>query len=371
MSYKAFVCETVGGKNLGTLPVTVKSWKREMNGTDTASVLLSPGALTVKTRDNLRNITTPARMSLVVEWSNPGESVGTPVFAGPIWNRNFDGTAATINATGVKSILDRRKLVVWAAPYQSQVLAYANLTLGSIAAQIVSFATSGSKPGAGLPITVPGNVTGTSSKSYNGFNLKTVGSALSDLTNLINGPDIDFIPVWADSNRSAINWRMVTGTTTQPKLFSPATVVYDAGQPKSSVKLLTFVDDASTMATRQWGNGSGTDVDTLMSTASSSTLVNEGWPALEQQKDYKSETAQSNLDAAVQGDLVLNQTLTEQWGLTVDATRPPVLGSFSLGDIARIRVANHVWIPDGDYTQRIIAMQGDGTTSVVLSVQGA
>lgn len=371
--FAVYACETVSGKNLGRIPALVQNWRRELNGTDTASVVLAPGALTTATRDNYRLLTTPARMTCVIEWTNPGDTVGTPVFAGPFWNRKWDDKT-TLNATGIKSILDRRKLVTWAPPYQTQVLQYANMTLGSIAAQIVGFVTSNSKPGAGLPITLPSTIPDTDPthvKTYQGFNLKTAGSALTDLTNLINGPDIDFLPTWADATRSAINYQMRVGTTTQPQLYAPSKITFDASQPKSSVKKITYVDDSSQLATTQYGNGAGSDVDTLMSAATNPNLVNLGWPALEQQTDYKTETVQAKLDAAVQGDLAVAQKPTEQWGLIVDGTLAPVLGSYNLGDIAKVRVANHVWIPDGDYTQRVIAIQGDATTSVTLSVQGA
>jgi hypothetical protein len=231
-----------------------------------------------------------------------------------------------------------------------------------------------SAPGYALPITYPAVVADTDPthiRNYYGFNLTTAGTALDELTGVINGPDIDLQPVWADANRSAINYNMRVGTTAQPKLYQANQIVFDATQPQSSVQLLTYLDDASNVATRQWGNGSGTDIDTLMSTAQSATLTDAGWPVLEQQTDHKSDLIQSSLDQSVQGDLAAAVALLVQFGLTVDATAAPVLGSYLLGDQARVNVRNHLWAPDADYAMRIIAMDGDATTSVKLSVQGA
>lgn len=377
--YNAFVCETVTGKTLEPLDCNIKSWRRELLGSDTATVTIAPGALTMANRDNLRLITTPWRSTLVIEWANPGDRIGVPVFAGPIITRPFDKTV-TINAGGIRSILDRRKLINWAGPYQGQSLQWSGMSLGSIGINVVQYVTGTSpypaKAGASLPIIYPTIETDTDPthvKTYAGYNLKTAGSALTDLAGLINGPESDFVPVWSDGNRSAINYIMKIGTNEQPLLTTSSAISLDATQPKSTVKKLTYTEDASGVATRQWGNGSGTDVDTLMSTASDATLVNAGYPALELQTDHKTETDQTSLDTAVSGDLALAQSPIVQFGLTVDGSRAPYLGTYQLAQAIALNVRNHIWIPDspaGGYPMRVVAMQGDQTPTVALSVQG-
>jgi hypothetical protein len=148
MVYQAFLCETVTGKLLAPLDCNVKSWKRELLGNDTASVDLPAGALTVKNRDLIRLYTTPWRSTLVIEWSNPGDTVGVPVWAGPIVTRGFDTSTLTLNAVGPRNILDRRKLINWAGPYQSQVLQWKNMSFGSIGVNLIKYVTDTSKAGA-------------------------------------------------------------------------------------------------------------------------------------------------------------------------------------------------------------------------------
>lgn len=376
MTYNAFLCETVTGNLLAPLDCDIKSWKRELLGNDTASVALAPGALTLANRDLMRLYTTPARTTLVVEWQNPGEAIGVPVFAGPIMTRPFDGQALTLNAVGLRNILDRRKLITWAPPYATQTQQWSNMSLGSIGINIVKFVTDASKPGAALPIIYPTIETDTDPthvKTYNGFNLKTAGSALQDLAGLLNGPEFDFVPVWSDGNRSAINWLMRIGTDQSPLLTTTAAVSFDATQPGSAVKKLTYLEDASQVATRQWGNGSGTDVDTLMATANNDTLISAGWPALEQQKDYKSETNATALAAEVAGDLALAQSPTVQFALEVDGSRPPRAGTYTLAQLVSVNVRNHIWVPDsppGGYSMRVVGIGGDASTTVKLTVQG-
>jgi hypothetical protein len=374
MAYLAFVCETVTGNLLRPLDCNIKSWKRELTGADMATVELAPGAVTTDNRDLLRLMTTPWRTLLVIEWINPGEMVGTPVYAGPFVSDGFDQTV-TLNASSIRAILARRKLINWTGPYATQVTGWSNMSLGSIGVNVVQFACS--QAGEALPILYPTIETDTDPthvKNYNGFNLKTADSALTDLGGLINGPEFDFQPVWADVNRSGIRFQMRAGTTEQPKLTTPNPISFDATQPGSAVQKLTYLHDASQVVTRQWGNGSGTDVDTLMSTATNATLVNAGWPVLEGQKDYKSELNQTALDLAVAGDLAIAQTPITQFGLVVDGSQTPFVGSYPLGANAMVNVRNHIWVPDspaGGYSMRVIAMSGDSSTKVTLAVQGA
>jgi hypothetical protein len=106
------------------------------------------------------------------------------------------------------------------------------MSLGSIATKVVQAVTNAT--GYGLPIVFPSIIADTDPthvRNYYGYNLKSAGSALTDLTGVLNGPDIDFTPVWADANRSAINYQMRVGTTAQPKLFGANEVVFDATQP--------------------------------------------------------------------------------------------------------------------------------------------
>jgi hypothetical protein len=374
MAYTVYLCETVTGKNLGPLDSRVDSWHREINGTDTITVTLAPGALTTANRDWIRLTTTPARMSLVVEVAVDGSSVGIPLAAGPIWTREWDGKTLKLNASGIRSLLNRRKIHSWATPYAAQVASYTGMSLGTIAKRLVSQATDPNKGGSALPIVLPSDTSDadpTHTRNYNGYELKNVGDMLTELTGVINGPDIDFQPVWSDSNRTSINWQMRVGTPSQPKLFNTASVVFDASSPGSSVQQLTYVEDGSVMATSQWATASGQDVSTLMSFTTSTAMTSLGYPLLEQQQDYRTVSDQATLDTHTSGDLALHTNPTTQWTLSVNSTLPPVLGSFQLGDYARVRVANHLWIPDGDYSMRIIAMDGDSSMTVNLGVQGA
>lgn len=364
--YTAYACETVTGKNMGPLDVTVTGWARELNGTDTATVTMSPGALTVANRDRVRLYTTPWRMSLVVCWD------GVPMFSGPFVTRQWNVTSTTFNAVGIRSVFQKRKAHTWATPYASQTLAYSNMSLGGIAQALAVVGMS--HPGGTLPIVLPVSEVDTDPthvRNYAGFELKNISDIWGLLTGVNNGPDVDFLPSWTDTTQQYIQWTMRTGTMAQPKLYAAAQVVFDASSPASSVSELTYAEDGSQLTTTEWAAGAGTDVGIVLSQASNTNLTGIGFPLLEEQIDYKTVSDQATLDTYTAGDLALHSVPVVQWTITVNALMPPVMSSYNIGDLARVRVANHIWIPDGDYPMRIVGMSGDSSTKLKLKVQGA
>lgn len=366
--FTVFAFETVTGRVIGTIPCNIKSWARVLDGTDTASVVMLPGTLTVKSRDYYRLITTPMRSSLVIDWD------GVPITAGPILTREWTGTDLTLNITDARSIFSRRKAHTWATPYASQVITYSGISLGTIAVNLVKLGISNLKLGASLPIVFPPDEADTDPthvRTYNGYELIDIATELANLTNDLNGPDIDFLPQWTDSSRTYLQYQMRVGTLEQPALYSPQTVVFDGSQPRSSVENIDTIDDASLLGTTDWATGAGDTASMLMSMTQSTDLVSKGWPLLEQETDYKTVSDQAVLDSKTLADLAAHALPTEQWTMNVDATLAPVLGSYLLGDRARVRVKNDVWTPDDDYQMRIIGMSGDSSTKIKLDVQNA
>lgn len=368
--FTVFVAETVTGNVIGTLPCVIRNWQRVMGGTDTATIDMMPGALTPQTRDNYRLLTTLWRSSLVLDWD------GTAVWAGPLITRDMPGTSVSFGAQGFKALLNRRKLHDWSTPLPNYSVTYSGQSLGQIATQLVQLAISGSKSGASLPVVVPSLTEADSDvthvRTYTGYELNDIGTALDNLTKSLNGPDIDFMPQWVDATRQKIQWVMRVGTLTNPVLTSAQKVMFDASAPKSSVQKITEKEDASTLVTTEWAKGSGQPPTVLMSKKDSLTLINQGWPLLEGQTNYSTVVVQGTLDAHTQADLNLNGAATTQRDLEVNALLSPTLGSYLLGDTISLRVKDHFWVPDSPpegYPGRITSITGDNTPTVKLGVQ--
>jgi hypothetical protein len=346
MGFSLWACRTTTGQNFGRLDGTLTSWSRELNGADQAQVSIAPGAVTATTRDALRALTTGQLMSLIIDWN------GVIVWAGPI--------------------LAARKALTQTAPFPTQTLTYTGVSLATIASGLIQVATATAKPGSSLPIVLPAAETDSDSahqRTYNGFDVSSVSDLLANLTGVLGGPDIDFLPQWTDGTRSAFQWVLRAGTKAQPQLSSMIPVAFDATQPGSSVQSIDVTEDYSQLATTQWGKGSGSGTTTLVSMAQSTTLTGAGYPALERESDYTTVTTQAELDAHTAGDLATYSTPTVQWSLKVDGAATPALGSYFLGDTAKVNVRRHEWVPDGDYAMRILSIKGDGSNSQTLAMQ--
>ena len=367
MGFTLWACRTTTGQNFGRLDGLLGSWSRELNGNDQAQATLAPGAVTSSTRDALRALTAGQLMSLVVDWN------GVAVWAGPIIARQFTGGVLTLSAAGLTSILAARKAITQTAPFATQTLAYTGVSLATIARGLVQVATALAKPGSALPVVLPATETDTDTthqRTYNGFDLSSVSDLISNLSGVISGPDVDFQPAWTDGTRTAFQWVMRAGTKAQPQLSSTIPVAFDATQPGSSVQSIDVTEDYSQLATTQWAKGSGSGTSELMSMAQSTALTAAGYPALERETDYTTVTTQSELDAHTAGDLATYSTPTVQWQLKVDGSATPALGSYLLGDTAKVNVRRHAWIPDGDYAMRILSQSGDGSNFQTLAMQG-
>jgi hypothetical protein len=371
MTFTVFACETVSGTNLGPLECSLGTWSRTMNGSDAVSVQLNRGTLTPSTRAYWRGMTEPDRMTLVVDWD------GVALAAGPIWNRPPNAGGVTVNAGGIRDLLTMRKVASRSSPYASQQFAFAGVSLGTIAAKLVQLATDPTKPGATLPIVYPATESDTDpthQKTYNGWDLPNVADMLANLTGLLGGPDIDFVPEWVDSNRSAIRWRMRVGTGAAPKLTSTNQLAWDYSTPESGVKDFTVGDDVSQRTDVAWSRGSGSETFTLIARAASTKWTDRGYPLHERETDYTTVEQQATLDAHAAGDLAAQLDPTVQYAMTVDALTDPQLGSYQLGDVASVRVADHWWLedsPTAGYGLRILGISGNASTDVKLTVQSA
>ncbi|MBW4033037.1 MAG: hypothetical protein HIU88_10275 [Acidobacteria bacterium] len=366
MGFTLWACRTTTGQNFGRLDATLTSWSRELNGADQAQISIAPGAVTATTRDGLRALTTGQLMSLVIDWN------GVIVWAGPIIARQFTTGTLTLTAAGLTSILAARKAITQTPPFAAQTLTYTGVSLATIGRGLIQVATDMAKPGAALPIVLPPTESDTDTthqRTYNGFDLSSVSDLIANLTGVIGGPDIDFMPQWTDGNRSAFQWVMRAGTKAQPQLSSMLPVAFDATQPGSSVQTIDVTEDYSHLATTMWAKGSGSGTSEIVSMAQSTTLTSQGYPALERETDYTTVTTQAELDAHTAGDLATFSTPTVQWALKVDGSATPALGSYFLGDTAKVNVRRHEWVPDGDYAMRILSIKGDGSNSQTLAMQ--
>jgi hypothetical protein len=351
------------GRRINNLPVVTGTWSAPLNAAGDVSC-------TVTLRDPdvrglaLRVNAAPGRSFLAAV---DGDTVNQ---AGPIWlhDYNRDAQTVTLTASGMWSYFDHRVLIPVLAGRlptdPSTDTNFANSSLHDIARALVAQAqswTAGS-----VPVILPATVAGTGIRNYKGADLGLVGERLTELTKVIDGPDIRFAPQFT-SDKLGIQWKMLVGTPAKPLLASPMDVVFTPTASTSSVTGLTVSVDATSLASQAFASGGQTADEALAAMATDPTLTNAGYPLLEVvDSSHQSVALAGTLASYVLETLHAGRTPVETWSFDHDPTAVtpdgnvigPALGAFNVGDFARVRMRDDPYIADGEHRMRITQLSG-------------
>ena len=285
---------------------------------------------------------------------------GTVLQAGPILPHKYSDTSGILqlSALGLRGYFARRKLMpplgVLDEP-ADQVMTWSGLSLGTIAKRIV--ALSMSHVGGGLPIDLPADEAGTATRTYYGFELARISERLKQIEDVENGPDLMFAP-YVVGNLDQVRWRMLTGTTADPLLHQAGPDhVWDRTTPKTPIVSLDVDVDSAQMGDRAWVTGQGSDTELLMSMYQDQSLRVLGYPLLEVDETRSSVSDYTTLGAHTRALLRSSARPYQTWTMVVRANVTPLLGTYRVGDWARVHVGdNHPYIParEGYYRTRIM-----------------
>lgn len=389
--FRAFLFNTVTGKITGDIPVSKVSWGERLNG---------PGQIQLTTQVRSKQVENlDIRMSTQVVVQSLGVSYnGVILEAGPIWMQDYDADKETLSltASGIWSILDARKALPGNSPGTamdgtgvvtnqpaSAVISIVNKELGSIARELIRISIQdnpftrldGLNAGS-LPIILPAVVNGTHKENYNGFDLGWIGDRLRQLTARQNGPDIRLRPRFKGEDPTYVEYVLETGTEAQPLLQQVGPDwLWDTSVEKSAAVKLSVKRDGTKLATRAWTPGNGQERNMLLAWQTDTTLVEAGFPWTEIDTASKQIEDMNVLQGYADRQLADSMAPWDQWSLSVRADVAPKLSDYLPGDWARIVVGpGHPIILPGEYRVRILAVDGDHTEIVKLTVapiQGA
>lgn len=390
--FQAFLCNTVTGKVTAYVPVSKVAWGQRLNGAGPVQASIKVTAKELQNFD-LRMATMVLRQSLGIAYN------GQILECGPIWQQNYeaDKEELQLTASGLWSIFDNRKALPgnapsvamnaqewlanavamgWGAPNATEI-ALSNLSLGSIARELVRISIQdnpftrpdGSNAGA-LNIVLPPVVAGTHQRTYNGYDLGNIGERLRQLTGVENGPDIRFRPRFKNDDPTVVEWALETGSDAQPLLLQNGPDwIWDTAVSSSGVVKLGVKRDATGMAARAWVPGNGQERRMKLAWQTDLTLVNAGFPWTETDIASKDVESQTILDSVANRLLTDSTAPWDEWSLQVRADQRPRLGEFLPGDWAQINVGpGHPMIEPGTYRARIMAVDGDHSETVKLTV---
>ena len=310
-----------------------------------------------RTRGDIKGATEPTRTFAAV-------LVGDRVIeAGPIWARSWDDAAGalTIRAAGLQSVFDHRLVlrndIEWNAPFAiaRASLSWSGLSLGTIQKRLVQTALA--HTGGDLPVVLQADEAGPHTRTYPGAEMATVAQRLDELSQVINGPEFAFEPRLT-ADRLGVEWVMRTGTLADPLLHQAGLDwVASATASRGSIAGLTVTEDASSVATRAFAKGSGTDEASVISRpAARSDLLAAGFPLLESARSYSSVTEQATVDSHAAADLDANDRPWMTWSLSLAADAR--LGQYRPGDWWQVRVGDHVYLDAGSYRARLASIKG-------------
>jgi hypothetical protein len=341
--WRVFAADTVTGRVIEDVPfVGQPQWAYGLNMAGSLQITVPIGAID---KDRLRALVDYWRISWGISW---GHHIWQ---CGPVVTRRFqdvDGPPVlNVGCAGIWSLFSNKRVLAnpaWTGTNIADEAAdtvLTGLSLHTIAKRLVQ--NDMTRSGA-LPIVLPDDILGTGERTYPGYDLAYVGERLAQLTQVIDGPEIEFRPEYTDSTRTAVRWRMRIGN---PRLG-------DLGLPHAwdYCNALTHLDDDGDGSQQQmetWVRGNGMERSLLTGHYADTSLVAVGWPKLE----------------AIDGN---HTSATEQDTDGRDnQTGSPSLDSVSVGDNAFFQLRDHRWLPDGVYGQRIlsIASGGDLDTAVL------
>jgi hypothetical protein len=351
------------GRIRGEIDADTASWAQVLNGA--GSVDQVAVADEVIRRLDLRRAAPAARSFLAFEVDDRIQE------AGPIWSRSYDweNGRAVLGASGLWSLFDYRKVIPVLATgqrVQGATTALSGADLGELARALVAQAMT--HVGGDLPVVLPTPRPGTAAtETFPGWKLLDVGQQLTEFTQRETAaPDIAFRPRRRADDRRFIEWVMQTGTGTRPQLSQVgADWVYDTTARESPVLGIGTDEDATAMGMRAWVAGNGTEADMLIASAYDPTLVDAGWPLLEQEESRSSVELQTTLDGHAVNLRDRSARPIEVYKLAVHASAATEVAA---GDYARVRTKDHPWLGTGAHRMRVQKKSGTLADRVVLDM---
>jgi hypothetical protein len=370
--WSVYVFETVTGRMVAEVPfVNTLGYTSAINDAGTGSVMVPLGGNGMSTAD-IEELTQPWRWTWAIAFRN------YICQAGPVISEQMSDTQNYTQVTfaGVWKLLTKR-LVFPATftggnPAVSAVdTTYTNVTYLQAAKNLVAATLA---RGA-LPIVLPpDDPTGTNTLTYYGYDMNVVSDALTNLTALVGGPEVEFRPQFNPAQPGYLQWVMRIGAPRLGQVGSPWT--WDYG-PRGAVQQLGFNRDGSTMTFSDYTRCAGSQYTLLVGNGQSLGLVAADYPLLEDVNgDHTTVTDQATADSYAQQWVATYDNVIDTPGpqVRVDAldvsgrrTGSPTLDQISVGDAAVINVQGHRRMPDGTYTGRITGV-GNGSTFDVAAL---
>lgn len=339
-TYRYLFCDLLTNAIIAELPLTGVSFTQQLNSAGSLSGSL---LLTGLSEDyNVSNATIPGKCGLYVDRD------GVLVWGGVIWGRSYasDTQHISIQAREFESYWERRRI--------TSTQGFTNQDQLFVARQLVN--TAQSVPSGNIGVVVGTETSGVNiSRVFYSYELKSLYSALSDLSKSQNGFDFN-IQVAYDGGGNPTKTLVLSypksGTRYSATSLSAPFFEFPAG----NIVSYEYPEDGSITANTIYVAGAGSNEGKQILTASDVTKLADGWPLLEDSANFSDIT-----DTTLLSNLATAQVAAVSYPpTTLKIVAPPyvdpVLGSYKVGDDARVTI-NDERFPTGlDAVYRIVAL---------------
>lgn len=326
---------------LAELPITNVNFTQTLNaaGTLDGDLLLSGVNAAAM---NVANGTIPGRTAVYVDRD------GILVWGGVLWNREYNSATQHLGITAreFESYFERRRITTTQAFTAVDQLLVAQTLVNN--AQAVT--------GGNIGVVVGAETSGvTISKTYYGYEYKTVYSALLDLSRANNGFDFNIQVLYDGGGQPSKLLKLnYPKSGTRYSATNQTAPVFEF--PAGNVIEYSYPEDGSLAANTIYANGPGYNEGKLNATGTDSTKVAEGWPLLEDSVNYSDITDATLLQGLANAQVNAVSYPPTTMRIVVPAYVNPVLGTYVIGDDVRVRITDDRFPTGLDATYRIVAL---------------
>ena len=363
-TYRYLFVDLLSDTIIAELPLTGVGFTQQLNqpGTFQGHILLS-GINADKYNVDLATI--PGHCGLYVDRN------GTLIWGGVIWGRSYNSASQTLtfNAQEWISYFDHRRV--------TQDVQFTNIDQLVIAKTLIEDAQTVAYGDIGVLYNSAGQTTSgvLISRTYYNYEFKNVFQAIQDLSRQGDGFDFE-IDVAYDING--------VPTKSFNTYYPRSGLQYSFGDP--NVPVFTFPagnmveyeypEDGSAVANTVYAFGAGSNEGKLLATGQDTIKLSEGWVLLETTANYSDVTDQTMLQEVSNAQALATSYPPVVLKIVVPAYVDPVLGTYEVGDDARIIITDSRFPNTLDEIYRIVGLTvqpgEDGPERVTLTLaQGA
>lgn len=334
------IAETIGGEILADLPFDDVNFDLPLNdsGTFGASITFDER---IAPEFDVRDLTTPVRRS----WYAKRDDV--PIYGGIIWTSAYDSESMKLQIGGADfwSYFDLRKIVSTAVDnlpddpdwIANLVFTLNNIDQNSAVRSVVSLAQG--HPGGNIGIQYDTTFSGIlRDHQWFGYDLKDVGEAIKQMTEVLDGQDVRFIVVADPTATGGVRRRLLQGQPSLGQVGSEHFFEYGMNLTK-----YTWPRDGGGMRTRAYALGDGIAEGMPIALSQDSDLYDQNWPVLEGETSYSTVREFATLQEHAEADQVAARAPIVLPTLTVKSALGPTIGEVNPGDDARLVIKDAYW----------------------------